>query len=114
VAISISADRTADAQDIDLEQFATRALIALPGVRSGGQPSNPKPYDHRYDGVESKLDNESSGGVRQRISLIVLRRDRLVTFTVVVAANADRRARPAERLAHEVISTLRSQPPSGR
>jgi hypothetical protein len=113
VAVSISPDRTPDAQDLDLDEFATRASLALPGVTADTQPSDPKSYDHHYDAVESKYEaKDQRSGVKQRDSLIVIRRDHLVTFTVLIAASADPQARPAEELARKVVATLRSQPPS--
>ena len=51
------------------------------------------------------------GGVDQRLSVIVLRRDRVATFTVVLAKNAERATGPSKRLALRVIETLRSRPP---
>jgi hypothetical protein len=113
VAVSISPDRTPDAQSLGLDTFATRALLALPGVNAGTQPSDPKPYDHHYDAVQSKYEaKDQKSGVDQRNSLIVIRRDHLVTFTVLIAANADPQAKPAVEVARKVVATLRSQPPS--
>ena len=113
VAISISPDRTDEALGIDIDQFAARATAALPGLEGAAQPSDPRPYKHRYEAVQSTLEaKEADSGVKQRVSLIVIRRDHVVTFTAVIAANADRRARPSERLARKVVATLRSRPPS--
>jgi hypothetical protein len=113
VAVSISPDRTPDAQELRLDSFATRALLALPGVGAGVQPSDPRPYDHHYDAVRSKYEaKDAKTGVKQRNSLIVIRRDHLATFTVLIAANADPQAEPAEEIARKVVATLRSQPPS--
>jgi hypothetical protein len=113
VAVSISPDRTPEAQELGLDSFATRALLALPGVTAETQPSDPKPYDHHYDAVQSKYEaKDQKSGVKQRNSLIVIRRDHLVTFTVLIAASADPQARLAEELVRKVVATLRSQPPS--
>jgi hypothetical protein len=113
VAISISPDRTPAALDLDLDQFATRAVDALSGLERRSRASAPRAYEHRYEAVRSTVEGkESDSGVRQRVSVTVLRRDHLATFTVVVAANADKRARPSERLAGEVVATLRSRPPT--
>jgi hypothetical protein len=113
VAVSISPDRTPDAQELPLDSFATRALLALPGAGAGVQPSDPKPYDHHYDAVKSTFEAKASN-IKLRDSLIVIRRDHLATFTVLIAANADAAARPAEEIARKVVATLRSQPPSLR
>jgi hypothetical protein len=111
VAVSISPDRTPDADELPLDRFATRALLALPGVGAGVQPSDPKPYDHHYDAVKSTFETKASA-IKLRDTLIVIRRDHLVTFTILIAANADAAARPAEEVARKVVATLRSQPPS--
>jgi hypothetical protein len=113
VAVSISPDRTPDAQELGLDRFATRALIALPGVTADVQPSDPKRYDHHYDAVQSNYEaKDPKSGVNERASVIVIRRDHLVTFTVLIAANADPKSGPSEQLARKLVATLRSQPPS--
>jgi hypothetical protein len=111
VAVEIVPDRTNEALELGLDQFATRALGALSGLEAGAQPSEPRPYKHHYSAVQSRLEGRHAGtGIRQRVSLIIVRRDHLVTFTVAIAANADSASRPAERLARRMIATLRSQP----
>ena len=55
----------------------------------------------------------SREGVDQRASVIVLRRERLATLTVVLAANAKPAARESIRIARRVIATLRTRPPHG-
>jgi hypothetical protein len=49
-------------------------------------------------------------GVEQQVRLLVLRRDSIVTFTIVVAVNVKPAARPSERLAERMVRTLRSRP----
>jgi hypothetical protein len=113
VAISISPDRGEDAFAVDLDSFTTRTMAALPGLDPSAQPSAPKPYEHHYEAVRSTVEaKETESGVEQRVSVITIRRDHLVTFTVVVAANAAKRARASERLAQKVVATLRSRPPA--
>jgi hypothetical protein len=55
----------------------------------------------------------AKGGVNQRVSVIVLRRDEVITFTVVIAKNAKEATGPSKRLAERIVETLRSRPPRG-
>ncbi|MGH2951250.1 MAG: hypothetical protein ACRDKX_04325, partial [Solirubrobacterales bacterium] len=111
VAVSITPDRTGEALELGLPDFATRALLALPGFEGDLDPTDPRPYAHRYDGVAVRARaTAAQSGVRQRLELIVLRRPELATFTVVVAANAERDSAPAARVAERVVDTLRSRP----
>lgn len=113
VAVSIAPDRTSEAIELPLGDFATRALTGLSGFEGELEAGPERPFEHRYRGVVV----EGSGiatdtGLRQRLRLIVLRRDRQVTFSVVIAANAAPEARPSERLAERMVKTLRSRPPA--
>jgi hypothetical protein len=51
-----------------------------------------------------------NGGVRQRVEVAVLRRDRQVNYTAVIAANAD--ATPPDELAAalQMVASLRDHP----
>ena len=109
-AVSITPDRTAEANDVALPDFATRALVALPGFEEDPSPRGEGSYAHRYAGFEARASGTATGsGVEQRLRLVVLRRGRLVTFTVVIAANAHG-GRASERIAERVVRTIRSRP----
>jgi len=111
VVVQITPDRTTEALDTPLEEFATRALIALPGFEGDLEPGEPHKQKHDYEAIEVTATGISAEtGVPQRLRLIVLRRDRLVTFTVVIAANRDRAAGASEALAEALVRTLRSRP----
>ncbi len=111
VAISIAPDRSDAALATPIADYATRTAEALRGFRRPPRIQGTKPFRHRYDGVEAYGTASAKGGVDQRISVIVLRRPRLATFTAVLAANAKHAARDSERVARRVIATLRSRPP---
>ena len=111
VALSISPNRSLRAQQVPLEEFATRTASALNGFQSPVQPGRPHPLDHRYDGVQVRAAATEKSGLRERLRVVVLRRRQLVTFTAVIAANAKRDSEPAEDLALKVLHTLRSRPP---
>ncbi len=111
VAVSITADRTNDALDTPLEPFATRALVTLPGFEDQLEPGETRRFEHRYQGVAvAGTGTAVKSGVRQRLKLIVLRRDSLVTFTVVIAANRSEAAGASEAIAERLVRTLRSRP----
>lgn len=109
--VSISADRTREALSLPLEDFATRALTARPGYESALEPSEPREFDHHYEGVIAEAEGTAGGsGVDQRVELIVLRRSGLVTLTVVIAINARPEGAASGLLAERMIDTLRSRP----
>jgi hypothetical protein len=113
VALSIVPDRSPEAFEVPVDQYANRAAEALAGFRDGLRVKGKARYEHRYDGAEVLATGTARGGVDQRVSVIVLRRDDLVTFTVVLAKNAEEAAGPSKRLADRVIETIRSRPPRG-
>jgi hypothetical protein len=115
VSVGISADRTIEAVEVPLDEFASRALTALSNSGFGGalEPDEPKPFKGRYVGVRMSAAGRAKTGVRQRVDLVVLRRDSLVTFTAAIAANAKQPTAPAVRLAERSLRTLRSRPVAG-
>jgi hypothetical protein len=114
VVMAITPDRTSEAIELEPDESATRTVVALPGFADELEPGDPRPFKHRYQGAEVRAAARTADrGVEERVRVIVLRRPRLAVFTVVIAANAERRSRPAERLALRAIGTLRSQPVGG-
>jgi hypothetical protein len=112
VVMAITPDRARAAVELDPREAATRTIVALPGFAEELEPGRPRAFKHRYPGAEVKAEARTSGrdGVAERVRVIVLRRPLRAVFTIVVAANAHQRSRPAERLALRAIETLRSQP----
>jgi hypothetical protein len=112
VAVSLSVDRTGEALAVPTPSFARKALGGLPGFKGGLTPSPPRELRGTpLEAVEvSSVGVAESNGVRQRIAVVVLRRDRLVNFTAAVAANAA--ATPANELAlaPRMVRTLRDYP----
>ena len=111
VAISIAPDRTADGLATPTSDYAANTAADLRGFAHGFEIEGRRPLKRHYDAVEVYGSGRSREGVRQRASVIVLRRDRVVTVTVVLAANARPAARESVRLARRAISTLRTRPP---
>lgn len=111
VAVSIVPDRSDGALDVPVAQYATRAAEALAGFRNRLRVKAQSRFGHRYEGVEVRAVGTARGGIDQRVSVIVLRRDELATFTVVIAKNEREAASPSKKLAERIIGTLRSRPP---
>lgn len=110
VAVSIVPDRTRAAIETPLGDFARRALIALPGFEGELEPSRERRFRHRYQGIRVQARAVAARtGVRQRVQLIVLRRGRQATFTVVIAASV-RGGGASEGVAERMVRTLRSRP----
>lgn len=114
VAISIAPDRTADGLATPIADYATNTADRLRGFKHGFDAKGQRPLKHRYDAVEVYGSGESRDGVEQKASVIVLRRERIGTLTVVLAANAKPAARESVRIARRAVDTLRTRPPRDR
>jgi len=111
VTLSVSADRTDEALEVDPAEFAARTLTGLADSYDGLKPGKVKPFKGHYDGATVSGTGEAVGtGVHQDVNVVVLRRDGVANFTAVIAANADQPTGPAVELADESVETLRSQP----
>lgn len=110
--IEISADRTDEAVAYDRDEFAERALAAIPGFEKPLEPSEPRPYNHHYPATSSRADGTNAKtGVKQIIELIFIQRPELAAYTAVIAAADSPKAAEARKLAARVIRTLRGRPP---
>lgn len=114
VTLSVSADRTDEAFEIDAGDFAGRTMAGLGDAYEDGlDPRKPKPVKGHYDGaVVTAQGTATATGVDQDVTVVVLRRDSVANFTAVIAANAHKPTTPAVRLAERALGTLRSQPVS--
>jgi hypothetical protein len=117
VAVTLAADRDEQAFTVPLEKFATQALGALPGFKSPLHPSKPKAFKGTpLDAVQTSAVGGEAGGLKERATLVVLRRDHIVNYTVAILENAERQSSRLDRaVALRMVRTLRDQPPrSGR
>jgi hypothetical protein len=115
VAISIVADRSRAGLETPIADYATTTADGLRGFKHPPRIRGARPFKHRYRGTEAFGTARAEGGIDQRVSVIVLRRDDQATITTVLAANAKHAARQSERIARHVIATIRTRPPtSGR
>lgn len=111
VAISIVPDRSSAASQTPLEDYATRTADELNGFEDGFDGEGMRSFPSHYDAVDVFGTGRSRDGVDQDVSVIVLRRDDLVTITAVIAANAKASADESRRLARKVVGTVRTRPP---
>ena len=110
--VSVTADRSTEALDVPVKQFATRAFQSLSDERYGGslEGGTPRKFGGLYDGVEVSGKGKIPGsGFKQKVELIVLRRESLANFTVVIAANTSASA-AQQRQAERMVRTLRDEP----
>lgn len=112
VTLSVSADRTDEAFEIEAGEFAERTMTGLgDSYQDGLDPREPKPVEGHYDGAAVTAHGTAAAtGVDQNVTVVVLRRDSVANFTAVIAANADKPTDPAVKLAERALRTLRSQP----
>jgi hypothetical protein len=112
VAVTLAVDRNPQAFKIPLERFAQQALGALPGFKVPLDPSKPEPFKGTpFKAVETTATGSQAGGLKERATLVVLRRDRLVSYTVAILENAEHAGAPLDRaVALEMVRTLRGQP----
>jgi hypothetical protein len=110
VAVSISADRSPQAVEISLRDYAPQVVEALRGFENL-KPGEPRFFEHRYQGVRvSATARARDSDIRQRLIFIGLRRDRLVTYGVLIARNAEHDSGFYGSQAIRMVRTLRGRP----
>jgi hypothetical protein len=115
VAVTLTASRSPRTFAIPLDRFAEQALGALPGFKVPLQASKPKRFAGTpLDAVASTATGTQAGGLKEQATLVVLRRDRLVNYTVAVVENAEQPGAQLDRaVALRMVRTLRDVPPKG-
>ena len=108
VAVSISADRTTEAIEFPLDDYAEQATAALAfGQIDAGEPHR---FEAEYNAEAVEATGRARGGLRQRLTFIAMRRDHVATYAVLVARNAERDTRYYAQEALRMIRTLRGRP----
>ena len=113
VAVTLAVDRNPDALQQPLGQLATQTLAALPGFESPLEPAKPRPFSGTpLEAFETTANGTTKpGGIRERATLVALRRDSLVNYSVAVLENAERGESANDRaVALSMVRTLRDQP----
>jgi len=115
VAVTLTASRDARVFSVPLEKFAAQALGGLPGFKVPLNPGKPKPFEGTpLVAVQTSASGTQAGGLEERATLVVLRRDHLVNYTVAVLENAKQHGAELDRaVATRMIKTLRDQPVKG-
>jgi hypothetical protein len=113
VAVTLTADRDPRTFRTPLEEFATQALGALPGFKVPLDPSKPKTFKGTpLKAVATTATGAQAGGLKETATLVVLRRARLVNYTVAVLENAEQPGAALDgAVALRMIQTLRDVPP---
>jgi hypothetical protein len=113
VAVTLAVDRNGDALELPPAEFATRALAALPGFRARLRPSPP----NRFGGTPLRAVETTAAGtpkrsrLKERATVLVLRRDDVVNYTVAIVANAEQAAGAIDlAMALQMARTIRDQP----
>ncbi len=111
VAMSLSVDRSDEALAGDPEVLVVQTFSALQGYEGELDPSEPRPFKHRYDAFEVRGEGVSAAtGVRQRLRVVVLKREGAAVVTAVIAENAKDRAPREVEQALDSLQTVRTRP----
>lgn len=111
VAMTILADRTDDVLEVDLEQQASATVAAIDEVQDL-EPGETREYGHRYEAVAIKATGVAGKEeIKQDFLLVLVRREDLALFTVLVARNAKRDTSAYDDDIGRMIASIRSRPP---
>jgi hypothetical protein len=113
ITLTITADRTDEALELSTHNFAVEVMAGI--SRNYQRPldaGKAKPFEAHYDGAKVGATGRAATGVREDVSVIVLRREGLVTITAVVAAHATRATGKHKKFAERALRTLRTKPVS--
>jgi len=113
VAVTLTANRDPSAFRVPVKKFASQALGGLPGFKVPLNPGKTERFEGTpLEAVQTSATGTQAGGLKEQATLIVLRRDRIVNYTVAVLENAQEPGAGLDRaVAMRMIKTLRDQPP---
>ena len=112
VAIRVSADRTDEALELPLDRNATDTANGLAGFGDLQVIDGPAPYRHRYEGVSVEAKGTlTATGVPELLEVIVLRRDQLSVFPILVEQRSGNHSVFAEQI-DPIVRSLRGRPVS--
>jgi hypothetical protein len=116
VAMTLAADRNPSAFVVPIDKFAAQALGGLPGFKVPLNSGKPKPFKGTpLEAVQTSASGSQAGGLRENATLVVLRRDQVVNYTVAVLENAKQPGSQLDRaVALRMIQTLRDEPVKSR
>jgi hypothetical protein len=115
VAMTLAANRDPSVFETSPEKFATQALGGLPGFKVPLNPGKVMPFKGTpLKAVQTSATGSQAGGLKENATLVVLRRDHVVNYTVAVLSNSQQAGASVDRaVALRMIQTLRDQPVKG-
>jgi hypothetical protein len=120
IVLTVTADRTAGALQLPLDEFATRTAEAFDSEVVGAQRfenlriTRAVPFKGTYDAVAVRAIGRSrDSDVRERLLVVVLRREGQAAYVVISRENAETESKVASRQDIEgIIRSLRGRPPA--
>jgi hypothetical protein len=115
VAVTLAANRDPSVFETSPDKFASQALGGLPGFKVPLNPGKVKPFRGTpLKAVQTSASGSQAGGLKENATLVVLRRDQLVNYTVAVLANSQQPGASVDRaVGLRMIQTLRDVPVKG-
>jgi hypothetical protein len=111
VVMSLTVDRTDEALAGEPPVAATETFSVLQGYEGELDPSEPRPFRHRYEAAQAEGEGVAADtGVPQRLRVVVLEREGVAVVTAVIADNAKERAPAEVRQAVQALRTVRTRP----
>jgi hypothetical protein len=112
VAVTLAANRDPGVFEVQPEKFASQALGGLPGFKVPLNPGKVTTFKGTpLKAVQTSASGSQAGGLKENATLVVLRRDHVVNYTVAVLANSRQPGAGVDRaVALRMIQTLRDQP----
>jgi hypothetical protein len=116
LAVSVTADRSAQGRRLNVASYARRTILDLPGYRDLKTGKVTRVVDTRYPAAAVKAAGVfQRTSLRQAIILFALQKRRTVTFTVIVFRSARVPRGRYAAVVSTLVRTLRAQAPrSGR
>ena len=120
IVVTVTADRTQGALQLPLEEFATRTAEAFGGEALGEEGftdlkvTRAVPFKDTYDAVAVRaIGTSKQSGERERLFVVVVRREGQAAYVVVSRENAEQESSLASRDdVKEIIRSLRGRPPT--
>lgn len=121
IAVTVTADRTSGALELPLDEFATRTAEAFGGEVLGARGfkdlkvTRAVPFKGTpYDAVAVRaIGTSKRSGDRERLFVVVVRREGQAAYVVISRENAEQRSEVASRdEVKGIIRSLRGRPPA--
>jgi hypothetical protein len=112
VGISVTPDRSDEPLETDLEELTEATAVEYGRQFDDFEIGGTKRYDHAYEAFAASA-NARNDGVAQDVELILLRRDGIVTFTVVTQRNVRFGSGVYVPTIDRVVRSIRSRPVGG-